>query len=49
MRPQRPGIGNSIGFIDHPVRPVLGTGVPRMLAADSGVLEDIPGRVADLD
>jgi len=47
-RPQGPGMGTSIGFIDHPVHPVLGSKMPRMVATDNGALEDIPGRLADL-
>ena len=48
-RPQGPGMGTSIGFIDHPEHPVLGSKMPKMLATDNGALEDIPGRLADLD
>ena len=48
-RPQGPGMGTSIGFIDHPVHPTLGNKMPKMLATDNGALDDIPGRLADLD
>ena len=48
-RPQGPGMGTAIGFIDHPVHPVLGNKMPKMIATDNGALEDIPGRLADLD
>ena len=42
-RPQGPGMGTSIGFIDHPKHPVLGSKMLKMLAKDNGPLEDIPG------
>ena len=48
-RPQGPAMGTSIGFIDHPMHPVLGNKMPKMLATDNGALDDIPGRLADLD
>lgn len=48
-RPQGEGMGTSIGFIDHPVSPVLGQKLPPMQATDGGALDDIPGRLADLD
>jgi len=48
-RPQGEGIGTAIGFIDHPVSAVLGRKLPGMKATDAGALDDIPGRLADLD
>jgi len=48
-RPPGPGMGVSTGFIDHPVHPVLGNKLPHMKAKDNGALEDIDGRLADLD
>ena len=44
-----PGQGVAIGFIDHPTHPVLGNKLPQMKAKDNGALEDIGGRLADLD
>lgn len=48
-RPAGEGRGTSIGFIDHPVSSVLGRKLPQMQATDGGALDDIPGRLADLD
>jgi len=44
-----PGQGVSVGFIDHPAHPVLGHKLSAMKAKDNGALDDIPGRLADLD
>lgn len=48
-RPMGPNTGAGIGFIDHPDHPVLGRKLPAMQARDNGALEDIPGRLADMD
>lgn len=39
----------SLGFIGRLVHPILGNKMPKMPATDNGALEDIPGRLADLD
>lgn len=48
-RPVGPNTGAGIGFIDHPDHPVLGRKLPEMRARDNGALEDIEGRLWDLD
>jgi predicted TIM-barrel fold metal-dependent hydrolase len=48
-RPAGEGVGVAIGFIDHPSHPVLGNKLPNMRAKDNGALDDISGRLADLD
>ncbi|MCL6563677.1 MAG: amidohydrolase [Firmicutes bacterium] len=48
-RPMGPNTGAGIGFIDHPDHPVLGRKLPAMRARDNGALDDIAGRLEDMD